>query len=123
MVDSPRTECLVLNILKIWKLQRDAVNSDEAEHVADNIGEGDVQLAAVEAELDAGDSTTDAAMTRCWAAGGARETTVFGTLFSGAFALGWIDPVSAFSYHQSYLLARNLQVSFVSQMGLESKSE
>jgi hypothetical protein len=34
--------------------------ANEAPQVADNIGYGDVQLAALEAELDAGDSTSDA---------------------------------------------------------------
>jgi hypothetical protein len=36
------------------------VNGDKAQQVADNIGSGDVQLAAMEAELDVGDSTFDA---------------------------------------------------------------
>jgi hypothetical protein len=41
-------------------LQIDAANGDGVEHVADNIGGADVQLATVDAELAADDSTSDA---------------------------------------------------------------
>jgi hypothetical protein len=40
-------------------VQIDAANGDEAEHVADNVGGDDVQLATVDAKLAIGDSTSD----------------------------------------------------------------